>query len=390
MKKRYQILWIDDEPEKQEAFLESAYLEGLDINYYKTSKSGIEELSLNVENYDGVILDAMGYNKSEDEKANLTGLYNSIKQINMLSHRKKIPYFVFSAYIDHNDHASARELLSEEKIFIKSRDNMALFKAIKKEADKQKDTQLRHQYQRVFAVCNEKYIGEKASIDILKLMLGKEDHNTDAYFNTLRKIIEDIFVTFNKFNLLPNEFVIPVVAINESCKFLSGKDHKGNLFTVKGYQHLEETHLPEQISKMIWGILSTTQDGSHRLLVDSHAKLVNTSYLFQSTLYQLLDVIIWFKIHVDSNPKTENWKKNDKAIVEVDSNIKEGIVINFNSFKGYAFLKPIDGTENVYIPAHLVSSNSLRDDIQIQAEIEEYTDNRTQELKKRVKRIILK
>ena len=69
---RYQVLWIDDDAEKQDGFLDSAYLNGLDINYYKTSKLGMEELVSKIEQYDAVILDAMVYNESEDEKAALT------------------------------------------------------------------------------------------------------------------------------------------------------------------------------------------------------------------------------------------------------------------------------------------------------------------------------
>ena len=95
------------------------------------------------------------------------------------------------------------------------------------------------------------------------------------------------------------------------------------MFTEKGYKHLEETHIPEQISTMFWNILSVTQDGSHRSKIDSHVKSLNTSYLFLSILHQLLDIIIWFKIHIDSNPKTENWSKIDNSIKESNSNIKK-------------------------------------------------------------------
>ena len=385
---RYQVLWIDDDAEKQDGFLESAYLNGLDINYCKTSKQGVEELVSKIEQYDAVILDAMVYNESEDEKASLTGLFNSIKKINSLSERKKIPYFIFSGYIDQDEHASARQMLADETIFIKSKDNDRLFQAIKDEANTQADTQIRHKYQRVFDVCTEKYIGENAGKDLLNLLLNLDNSNTDNQFNTLRKIVEDIFISSNKFQLLPNEFITPTVALNESSKFLSGKNHKGELFAEKGYQHLEETHIPEQISTMLWNVLSVTQDGSHRSKIDSHAKYLNTSFLFQSILYQLLDVIVWFKMHVDNNPKTENWTKIEKPKQEIESNIKKGIVINFNIYKGFAFLQPEDGTDNIFIPPHLITNHSLKDGDAITGEIEEYIDNRTNEIKKRVSKLI--
>ncbi|QCE42389.1 hypothetical protein [Psychroserpens sp. NJDZ02] len=385
---RYQVLWIDDDAEKQDGFLESAFLEGLDINYYKTSKQGMEELVSKIEQYDAVILDAMVYNESEDEKAALTGLFNSIKKINSLSNKKKIPYFIYSGYIDQDEHASAREMLADETIFIKGKDNDVLFQAIKKEADEQVDTQIRHKYQRAFEVCTEKYIGENAGKDLLNLLLNLENSNTENQFNTLRKIVEDIFIACNKFQLLPNEFITPSVAINETSKFLSGKNHKGELFTEKGYKHLEETHIPSQVSIMLWNILTITQDGSHRSTIDQHVKTLNSSYLIQSVLYQLLDVVVWFKIHVDSNPKTENWTKIEKPKQESESNIKKGIVINFNVYKGFAFLQPVDRTDNIFIPPHLITNHSLKEQDVIIGEIEEYTDNRTNELKKRVKKLI--
>ncbi|MFC2109330.1 hypothetical protein ACFLSU_02050 [Bacteroidota bacterium] len=385
---RYKVLWIDDDAEKQDGFLDSAYLNGLDINCCKTSKLGMEELTSKIEQYDAVILDAMVYNESEDEKAALTGLFNSIKKINRLSERKKIPYFIFSGYIDQGEHASAREMLADETIFIKSKDNKALFKAIKEAADKQIDTQIRHKYQRVFDVCTEKYIGENAGTDLLKLLLSVDNSTTENQFNSLRKIVEDVFIAFNKFQLLPNTFITPSISINESSRFLSGKNHKGELFTEKGYQHIEETHLPEQISSMLWNILSITQNGSHRSTIDQHVKTLNTAYLFQSVLYQLFDVIVWFKIYIDSNPKTENWSKTENSLKEVNSNIKKGEVINLNVYKGFAFFKPDDGSDNVFIPPHLVTNHTLKETDVITSEIEEYTDNRTNELKKRVKKLI--
>jgi cold shock CspA family protein len=385
---RYRVLWIDDDAEKQDGFLDSAYLNGLDINYYKTSKLGMEELVSKIEQYDAVILDAMVYNESEDEKAALTGLFNSIKKINSLSERKKIPYFIFSGYIDQDQHASAREMLADETIFIKSKDNKALFKVIKEEADKQIDTQIRHKFNTVFDVCTEKYIGENAGTDLLKLLLSIDNLNIENQFNSLRKIVEDIFIAFNKFQLLPNEFITPSIAINESSKFLSGKNHKGELFTEKGYHHIEGTHLPLQVSSVLWNILSITQNGSHRSTIDQHVKMLNTSYLFQSVLYQLLDVIVWFKIHIDSNPKTENWSKIDNSVKESNSNIKKGEVINLNVYKGFAFLKPEDGSDNVFIPPHIITGDTLKETDVITGEIEEYIDNRTGELKRRVKRTI--
>jgi cold shock CspA family protein len=111
----------------------------------------------------------------------------------------------------------------------------------------------------------------------------------------------------------------------------------------------------------------------------------------KSVLFQLMDVLIWFKMYVDSKPKKENWEKIENSYESEEvttNNLKNGQVINLNQQKGFAFFKPDELGDNVFIPPHLVSSHSLQDEMPIQVEIEEYTDNRSGEQKTRVKRII--
>jgi cold shock CspA family protein len=265
-----------------------------------------------------------------------------------------------------------------------------LFTDIKYSAATQEDTQLRHSYKRVFDVCTENYIGEYAGQDLLNLLKVNDETNIDNHFNAIRKIVEDLFTAFSKFRLLPIEFITPVVGLNESSKFLAGKGADGSLFIEKGYQHLEETHLPPQIAYYLRSILTITQAGSHRSNIDRHVRTVKTPFLLKSVFFQLLDVLVWFKMYVDSNPKKENW-----IIVEAnaESNPLEtvelipGKVINVNTIKGFAFFKPEAEGDNIFIPPHLVSSHLLQEEQPIRVEIQEYTDNRTGEIKLRVKRI---
>ena len=104
----------------------------------------------------------------------------------------------------------------------------------------------------------------------------------------------------------------------------------------------------------------------------------------------MLDVLVWFKQYVDKNPKTKNWElleAGDDALIA--ETWIEGEVINYNSLKGFAFLSPSDGSDNQFIPPHLVSSFYLSNGIRVKGVIEEYLDNRTDVLKTRVKVIEL-
>src|SRR5690606_27395777 len=170
--------------------------------------------------------------------------------------------------------------------------------------------------------------------------------------------------------------------LNESSKFLAGKGSDGSLFSEKGYQHLGETHLPKQIASYLRSILCVTQPGSHRSEVDLYVKKMKTGFLFKSTLYQLFDVLIWFKMYVDSKPKTENWIKiaTENKSTEVSKEFIMGKVININSLKGFAFFKPNTPGDNVIIPPYLVTNHSLIAEMPIRAEIEIYTDKRDNEI----------
>jgi cold shock CspA family protein len=380
--KRYEVIWIDDQFDDQEAFLESAYLNGIDIIPFKTSKDGMNELSKNLMKYDAIILDAKVYNESEDEVAKLTGLTNSIYYIKQLTSKKVVPYFIFTGQPDLIDSATFSEMVGEVFVYKKTIDNAKLFSDLKAHADKQDFTQLKHKHQNVFEACTEKYIGDFAASDLFNILSNIENDDLNNLFNSVRKIVEDIFQCFHKYELLPREFVFPSVSIQESSKFLSGQ-------TQKEYTLNAESRLPKLISDSLRSVLDVTQPASHRSSVDEHLKIVNNTYLIKGSVYQLLDIIVWLKNYIDSNPPKNNWSKIENKIVTLNEkpNQYEGIVINFNPYKGFAFFKPNDESENIFIPPHLVELNSLVDGLKISVEKEDYIDNRTEETKIRVTKV---
>jgi len=385
----YNILWIDDEHEDLTSTKGRAKSNGINLIGFKSLNSGMSELERNFHFYDGILLDAKFYENDDDVAGSEdTDNVHRAKE-RLLQLGKKFEIFVYTGQAEAFEDKTFNKAF--KKVYKKgsSDERDRLFNDIKISAATQEDTQIRHSYKRVFDVCNEKYIGELAGQDILNLLKVNDETNIDNHFNAIRKVVEDLFIAYNKFNLLPAEFVNPGVALNESSKFLSGKGSDGSLFSEKGYQHLEETHLPKQIAFYLRSILSVTQAGSHRSDIDLHVKSIKTPYLLQSVFFQLLDVLAWFKMYVDSNPKTGNWVKVVTAseATEPATELSPGKVININSQKGFAFFKPDAIGENVFIPPHLVTNHSLTEGMTVQVEIEEYTDNRTSELKNRVKRI---
>ena len=384
----YNILWIDDEHETLMGTKGRAKRNNINLIPYKSLNSGLDELEKNFPFYDGVLLDAKFF-ENEDDVEGSEDTYNVHRaKERLLQLKKKFEVFVLTGQAEaYGDNTFNKAF---PKVYKKGSDREIneLFSDIKSAASMQEDTQIRQNYKRAFDVCTEKYIGEFAGQDVLNLLKISNESNIENHFNTIRKVIEDLFIAFNKYNLLPVEFIIPTVALNESSKFLAGKNSDGSLSVEKGYQHLEETHLPKQIAYYLRSILKVTQAGSHRSEIDLYVKTIKTPFLLKSVLYQLLDVLVWFKTYIDTNPKAKNWIKrgmtegNDKIVELI-----QGKVININRQKGFAFFKPTSTGENVFIPQHLVTNHNLRDGMSVQVEIEQYTDIRNNELKNRVKRV---
>lgn len=388
----YNILWIDDDHETFGGTKGRAKRHGINLIAFKSLNGGMSELERNYPFYDGVLLDAKFFENEDDSKGS-EDTYNVHRaKERLLQLKKKFEVFIFTGQAEAYEDRTFKKAFT--KIYKKGSDEETerLFADIKRAAASQEDTQIRHAYKRVFEVCTEKYIGEFAGQDILYLLKINNESDVDKNLSTIRDIVQDIFSAFQKFNLLPNEFVNPSVSLNGSCKFLAGTSKDGSYFIEKGFKHHNETHLPKQISYYLKNILSVTQPGSHRSAIDSHVRTVKTHFLMKSVLYQLMDVLVWFKMYVDSNPKTENWEEIEiiSESNEPDAEeLIEGKVINFNLQKGFAFFKPDALGDNVFIPPHLVSAHSLHVELPIQVEIEEYTDNRDGEQKTRVKRVVI-
>lgn len=386
-KKYYNILWIDDEHEGMLGFKGDAKFNDIQLVPYKSLNDGVSELKKNHPIYDGVLLDAKFFENEDDVKGSedTDNVHRAKEELLLLP--KKFEVFVLTGQAEAYEDKTFNKAF--KKVYKKGIDDdiEQLFVDIKTAADQLKDTQIRHEYNRVFDVCTERYIGETAAHDLLELL--KYNGCDTGKFNQIRKIIEDVFLAFNKYDLLPSDFIQPKVALNQSSKFLCGieQDIRTSDIYIKHILN-KESVVPTQIANYFRNILSVTQDGSHRAKVDTYVSTIRTPYLFKSVLFQLLDVLVWFKIHVDSNPKTENWNKIDNDLKEESSIVKKGEVINLNAYKGYAFLQPDDGTDNIFIPPHLVTNHSLKESDIISVEIEEYIYNRTQELEKRVKNLI--
>jgi hypothetical protein len=324
----YNILWIDDEHESLSGTKGRAKRNGINLIPFKSLSKGMSELERNFLFYDGVLLDAKFFENEDDIKGS-EDTYNVHRaKEQLLQLKKKFEVFVLTGQAEAYQDKTFRK--SFEKVYKKGSDNEMdrLFEDIIISAKSQEDTQIRHSYSRVFEVCTEKYIGDQGSSNLLAILKKENQENAftdpDIYLNPLRKIMDDVFISFNKYGFLPEVFIKPFVALNESSKFLSGA-------VEKGYQ-LNQTILPKVISDNVRNILAVCQPASHRSEIDSFIKQVNSPYLLLSVTYQLLDVLLWFKLFIDNNNNIELNKTIYKMVENsIDSKVIVGIIEQDNS-----------------------------------------------------------
>ena len=330
MEKKYNILWIDDQYKDLFQFIIDAENENIFLDGFTSFEEGFDHLEMNIHNYDGVLLDALFFEKRDqiEGSEDLKGLRKAIDKLNELKHIKSLPFFILSGQTRFEKDNTFEELYGKHFRKNNPNDISLLFNSIKEKADKLIDTQLKHKYQRVFDVCEKEYLGERIKtrlFNILKIMEDDQLLSTEDHFNQIRKILESIFIKMSDLNLLPKDIISNRGWINGSSLFLSDRHSE--------YKHIGN-YIHPFIAHTFHKLLDVIQDASHgegelKLKVDDYVRLAKTSYTYNSCVFQLLEIIIWFKTIVDNNSDKEKNKllwKNIKDHSSVTGSLITGMI----------------------------------------------------------------
>ncbi len=312
----YNVLWLDDRYENQIEFSMMANDRGINLISFRTLEAGFDYLEENLSNIDAILLDTTFFMDKDDELAHsisksIKALSYAVDRINQLSSKKLFPYFIFtsnSAYENDNTFIS-----TYEKYYRKynKEDIERLFTDIRTSVKREIDAIIRNKYADIFEIFTDKYIGavhQPTLFDILKNFENSDNViNSDVYYNPLRKILEAIFVMFNRYGVIPNSCFKEVGEPNIMyCSlYLSGKEIRfgGGRFT-----KAKEIYFPQIIQNHVWNIVSYTNIGSHneaqhKKVISEIAELrnsgVNSPYLLYVITFEMLDVILWAKAFMD-------------------------------------------------------------------------------------------
>ena len=191
------------------------------------------------------------------------------------------------------------------------------------------------------------------------------DKSPEDLLNQLRKIIEKIFTKLNQIGIIPNEIIQNKGWINGSSLFLSGK-------------HIDFIHnqdfIHPTIAEVIFRLLNITQDASHgegdlRLKVDDYMKEMKSPYLYKSCVFQLLELLVWFKNFIDNNPDSDKnklkWTKKEIGNIVTDGDWVTGKITRLAE-NGWGTFKPHSGTNTISIMPKMVKDYSLNVDDEVE------------------------
>lgn len=324
--KTYSVLWFDDEHHRLESVKEEALRNSIRLLGYTNAEDGIKELERNLFSYDAIIVDGNFYSSSRssgdavDDKA----LVSVARFLDSVRDKKDMPWFIFSGQANFTKQKNPfADVFKDNEVYDKNKDedSLRLWADIKTAADKQKETQIRHKYVKVFDVCTETYIGSEATKHIMPILSNIEEPGAgfeeEAYFNGLRKVIELIFRACNRYGFLHDKCISnDIVNLSWSSIFMSGKEvslPSGEIISSA------KPHFPVIISNAVKSILEITSVASHtegenkdngKSNLKDYRKWVNSPYLLYSLTFQLMDVLLWFKNYTDENNNVEANKAN--------------------------------------------------------------------------------
>lgn len=310
---KYKVLWIDDEYQKMDLFIELCLAEhNIELVPFKTRKDGMEELEEHINEYDAVILDAKAYDESENEVPELDALRNARDKINQLSFRKYLPIFIFTGQPD---------LLSDKTFkssfgnyYEKQTDNDKLIKDLKRAIEDAPRRQIINRHSKVFKALDKlgfDVTAKEQVLDLLQLAYSQEATSVARhrpYYNFLRQLVEHIFTSFNKIGVIPDEFVVNgKINLNQSSLYISGKNpiHIGLRYGNEG-----DRIVPRYIENIIRLVLDIGNAHSHTTDLEEMDEnqlndffhQINSSYLIPSLTMQMCEVIIWCSDYAKRHP----------------------------------------------------------------------------------------
>lgn len=354
----YKVLWIDDDCHTTgKDFIGQAEQDDVDIIAFESHEEGMLYLEQNIDEIQAVILDAKVKFKKSDTVTGLDGLKASRDKLIELNNKLDLPFFIFTGQPDYQSNEIFKQSFGE--FYVKGEDDDRIIKDIISRVEQKEDYILQKKYKDVLITCSDNFLGKKNYSRLLELVKHIEKNDKikggEDKLTSVRKIVEALFYSLGKLEIIPSELIGAKGWINGSSLFLAGK-HKDYV--------LEEEVVSPIITFNIHKLLDIIQDGSHaygdlKYEVDSYIKNCKSDYFFRSCVFLLFDLILWFNEFVSNNQDIDanKVKWNCKAI---EGEWMSGRITRIAE-NGWGTLLPNSSIKTISIPPKMVEDNNLKE-----------------------------
>jgi hypothetical protein len=356
----YKVLWFDDQCETLPEINDSAYENKIDLVGFKDSETGIRHLKENISLYHAVLLDGKFYQNPDQVGDDLSenALGEVIRELSRLEHIRILPYFILSGdktFIE-KDNSLLTGISKQKKVYSKwaKKDLEELWLSIKAEADNEEVNKIKNQYQPVFNIFNGRLLDPSYESQIINLIITSiSDHYLDCKggFNGIRRILEHLFSNLNKLGFIPDSIMDSNQWFNPSSRFLCDNHNE--------YEFREKIISPA-IQFQIKNLVLLCQDASHELknklsiAVSDHVTQNKTNYLFNSALFMLFDVLVYF----DGLIATRQYTNQSLPLWIEKEDWIEGEIQRVAENKFGTFFSP-QLNRTVSIPPHMMADYSI-------------------------------
>ena len=354
----YKVLWIDDDCNTTgKDFIGQAEQDNIDVVAFESHEEGMTYLEQNIDQIHAVILDAKVKFKKNDTVTGLEGLTASRDRLIELNEKLDLPFFIFTGQPDLQ--SSTIFIQSYGEFYVKGEDDDRIIKDIISRVEQKEDYIFQNKYKDVLSTCSDNFIGEENYSRLLELI--KLIENSDKIkggedkLTSVRKIVEALFNSLGKIEIIPSELIGTKGWINGSSLFLARK-HNDYI--------LKENIVSPIITFNMHKLLDIIQDGSHahgdglKYKVDSYIKNCQSDYFFKSCVFLLFDLLLWFNEFVKNNQNVDTNKAKWSYKV-IEGEWISGTIIRIAE-NGWGTLKPNSFDKEIGIPATMVTENELK------------------------------
>ncbi|MEJ4088317.1 hypothetical protein [Galbibacter orientalis] len=290
----YNVLWIDDDWQKQKDIIGEAEQEGINIHPFESHEEGMVELEEKLHFYHAVLLDAKVKYKQDDITTGLEGLRASRDKLIELNQKRYIPYFIFTGQPDYMNNEMFEQ--SYGKYYIKGEDNEALYKEILNDLEKHPEVQAKLEYPEPFKPFDNGVIPQKYIPLLIKIVesLRQKDYRK-VNLNVQRDLLEAIFISLNNpIPCIPDSLFNKGAPRHEWCtRYMEDRHTKdGN-----NKEHKLNKSIPQNIKSAFRKLKESTNGYSHL----SDSDIVKIPFLANTFL--LMEILEWLPEFVERNYK---------------------------------------------------------------------------------------